>query len=283
MKYITVLMFSIFLIPLIQTVNAQNILDQIGGALNNLISPGGQSPNSITGQDASSSNATTSAQAGQQQAPNATTSAQAGQQQAPNATTSAQAGQQQAPSTGTTSAQAGQQQSPNATDTQAGLGATDGRQDLANPAGEKAFEEGMSTANQPDQPLIARQTSNNTGDQFQGTLEKPAGQAGVIQDTPNRMQVVPNAGETTSNAVIQANQSDNEVKTSTTKYPSNGSRPGVSGLTDVRPSEYMNYTSELNKANIGGNDTPKLATTLGDAFKNTSKTLGDAVGGIIPK
>ncbi|MEJ7641459.1 MAG: hypothetical protein WKF36_04605 [Candidatus Nitrosocosmicus sp.] len=141
----------------------------------------------------------------------------------------------------------------------------------------------MSTANQADQPLIARQTSNNTGDQFQGTLKKPAGQAGVVQDTPNRLQVVPNAGETTSNAVIQANQSENDVKTSTAKYPSNGSRPSVGGLTDVRPSDYMGYTSELNKANIGGNDTPKLATTIGDAFKNTSKTLGDAVEGIIPK
>jgi hypothetical protein len=266
-KYITVLLFSIFLIPLIHTANAQNVLDQIGGAINNLISPGEQSPD--TGQDTSSPNATTSAQAGQQQSPNATTSAQAGQQQSPNATTSAQAGQQQ---------------SPNATNTQAGLGATDGRQDLANPAGEKAFEEGMSTADQAGQaPLIARQTSNNTAGQFDQTLEKPAGMAGVIQDTPNYDKVVPNAGETTSNAVIQANQSENDVKTSTAKYPSNGSRPSVSGLTDVRPSEYMNYTSELNKANIGGNDTPKLATTLGDAFKNTSKTLGDAVGGIIPK
>ncbi len=268
-KYVTVLLFSIFLIPLIQTANAQNILDQIGGALNNLISPGGQSPNSITGQDRSSPNATTAGPAGQQQSPSTgTTASPAGQQQSPNATTASPAGQQQ---------------SPNATNTQAGLGATDGRQDLANPEGEQAFEEGISTANQPDQPQIARQTSDNTGDQFQGTLEKPAGQAGVIQDTPNRLQVVPNAGETTSNAVIQANQSESDVKTSTAKYPSNGSRPSVSGLTDVRPSEYMGYTSELNKANIGGNDTPKLATTLGDAFKNTSKTLGDAAGGIIPK
>ena len=239
-RYITVLLFSIFLIPLIQTASAQNVLDQIGDSINNLISPGGQSPNSITGQDTSSPNATTAGPAGQQQ-------------------------------------------SPNATNTQAGLGATDGRQDLASPAGEKAFEEGMSTADQAGQaPLIARQTSNNTAGQFDTTLEKPAGMAGVIQDTPNYDKVVPNAGETTSNAVIQANQPENSVETSA-KHPSNGSRPGVSGLTDVRPSEYMNYTSELNKANIGGNDTPKLATTLGDAFKNTSKTLGDAVGGIIPK
>ena len=270
-KYITVLLFSIFLIPLIQTANAQNVLDQIGGALNNLISPGGQSPNSITGNDTSSPNVTTAGPAGQQQSPST-------------GTTAGPAGQQQSPSTGTTAGPAGQQQSPNATDTQAGLGATDGRQDLASPAGEKAFEEGISTADQAGQaPLIARQTSNNTAGQFDTTLEKPAGMAGVIQDTPNYDKVVPNAGETTSNAVIQANQSENNVQTSTAKYPSNGSRPSVSGLTDVRPSEYMNYTSELNKANIGGNDTPKLATTLGDAFKNTSKTLGDAVGGIIPK
>ncbi len=269
-KYITVLMFSIFLIPLMQTANAQNVLDQIGGAINNLISPGGQSPNSITGQDTSSPNSgTTAGPAAQQQSTNSgTTAGPAAQQQSPNATTSGQTGQQ----------------SPNATDTQAGLGASVGRQDLANPAGEKAFEEGMSTADQAGQsPLIARQTANNTGGQFDQTLEKPAGMAGVIQDTPNYDKVVPNAGETTSNAVIQAEQAENNVNTTTAKYPSNGSRPSVSGLTEVRPSEYMNYTSELNKANIGGNDTPKLATTLGDAFKNTSKTFGDAVGGIIPK
>ncbi|MBA3977883.1 MAG: hypothetical protein H0X50_06800 [Nitrosopumilus sp.] len=253
------------MIPLIQTANAQSILDQIGGAFNNLTSPGGQSQYSITGQDAFSPNVNTTPSG---QTPNTTSG-----------TTAGQAGQ--SPS-GTTAGQAGQ--SPSGTNTPAGAGASDGRQDLASPAGEKAFEEGMSTADQAGQaPLIARQTSNNTGGQFESTLEKPAGMAGVIQDTPNYDKVVPNAGETTSNAVIQANQSENNVQTSTAKYPSNGSRPSVSGLTDVRPSEYMNYTSELNKANIGGNDTPKLATTIGDAFKDTSKTIGDAVGNIIPK
>ena len=252
-KYFSFLLLSVFLIPLIQTANAQSILDQIGGAFNNLTSPGGQSQYSITGQDAFSPNVNTTPSG-----------------QSPNTTS------------GTTAGQAGQ--SPSGTNTQAGAGASDGRQDLASPAGEKAFEEGMSTADQAGQaPLIARQTSNNTGGQFESTLEKPAGMAGVIQDTPNYDKVVPNAGETTSNAVIQANQSENNVQTSTAKYPSNGSRPSVSGLTDVRPSEYMNYTSELNKANIGGNDTPKLATTIGDAFKDTSKTIGDAVGNIIPK
>jgi len=251
-KYFSFLLLSVFLIPLIQTANAQSILDQIGGAFNNLTSPGGQSQYSITGQDAFSPNVNTTPSG-------------------------------QSPSgTNTTAGQAGQ--SPSGTNTQAGAGASDGRQDLASPAGEKAFEEGLSTADQAGQaPLIARQTSNNTGGQFESTLKKPAGMAGVIQDTPNYDKVVPNAGETTSNAVIQANQSENNVQTSTAKYPSNGSRPSVSGLTDVRPSEYMNYTSELNKANIGGNDTPKLATTIGDAFKDTSKTIGDAVGNIIPK
>ena len=252
-KYFSFLLLSVFLIPLIQTANAQSILDQIGGAFNNLTSPGGQSQYSITGQDAFSPNVNTTP-----------------------------SGQSPSGTSGTTAGQAGQ--SPSGTNTQAGAGASDGRQDLASPAGEKAFEEGLSTADQAGQaPLIARQTSNNTGGQFESTLKKPAGMAGVIQDTPNYDKVVPNAGETTSNAVIQANQSENNVQTSTAKYPSNGSRPSVSGLTDVRPSEYMNYTSELNKANIGGNDTPKLATTIGDAFKDTSKTIGDAVGNIIPK
>jgi hypothetical protein len=120
-------------------------------------------------------------------------------------------------------------------------------------------------------------------------LEKPTDQAGVIQDTPNYNQIVPNAGEVTNNAVNQAEQakqvqqSENNTQTTAAKYPSNGSRPTTNALTDVRPSEYMNYTSSLNKANIGGNDTPKLATTIGDAISNTSKTLSDVVESIAPK
>src|SRR5215210_4596181 len=89
-KYITVLLFSIFLIPLIQTANAQNILDQISGAINNLISPGQQPPNSTSTQAGQQPPNSTSTQAGQQ--PPNSTSTQAGQQ--PPNSTSTQAGQQ---------------------------------------------------------------------------------------------------------------------------------------------------------------------------------------------
>jgi hypothetical protein len=53
MKYITVLLLAVFLIPLVQNVNAQNPLDQLG----DLISGGGQSANNTAqeaGQNATS-------------------------------------------------------------------------------------------------------------------------------------------------------------------------------------------------------------------------------------
>ena len=62
MKYITVLLLSVFLIPLTQTAYSQSIIDQIGGALGNATSGAGQAAsNATSGAGEASSNATSGA------------------------------------------------------------------------------------------------------------------------------------------------------------------------------------------------------------------------------
>ncbi|MBA2266740.1 MAG: hypothetical protein H0W19_00155 [Nitrosopumilus sp.] len=64
MKYLSLLLLSVLFIPLVQVVHAQNILDQIGQAFNNLTSGmmGGNETNqtSSNGSSAGSSNQTSS-------------------------------------------------------------------------------------------------------------------------------------------------------------------------------------------------------------------------------
>ncbi len=50
MKYITILLLAVFLIPLAQNVNAQSILDQLSGGIKNLTSGAGQSMNNTASQ-----------------------------------------------------------------------------------------------------------------------------------------------------------------------------------------------------------------------------------------
>ena len=75
MKYITVLLLAVFLIPFVQHVNAQSILDQLSSGVKNLTSGAGQSMNntaeqagqsaSNAGQNMSQSMNNTAEQAGQ--------------------------------------------------------------------------------------------------------------------------------------------------------------------------------------------------------------------------
>ena len=85
MKYITVLLLAVFLIPFVQNVDAQSVLGPtsggLGGGIKNIPSGGGQTSNDTTGQSGQSMN-NTSQQAGQA-AQN--TTGQSGQS-APNAT-----------------------------------------------------------------------------------------------------------------------------------------------------------------------------------------------------
>src|SRR5215210_7943572 len=68
MKYITVILLAVFLIPIVQNVNAQSILGPtsggLGGGIKNLTSGAGQSLNSTSDQAGQSLNST-SDQAGQ--------------------------------------------------------------------------------------------------------------------------------------------------------------------------------------------------------------------------
>ena len=74
MKYITVLLLSVFLIPLTQSAYSQSIIDQIGGALGNATSGVGQAlSNATSGAGQAASNATSGV--GQQQAINIAESA----------------------------------------------------------------------------------------------------------------------------------------------------------------------------------------------------------------
>jgi hypothetical protein len=62
MKYITVLLLSVFLIPLTQTAYSQSIVDQLGGAFSNLTGGAGEASNNATsGAGGAANNATSGA------------------------------------------------------------------------------------------------------------------------------------------------------------------------------------------------------------------------------
>ncbi len=67
MKYLYLLMFAIFLLPLNQHANAQNVLDQLGQAFNNLVPGGGGNNNtgqSTNGTSGSAANQSTNGTSG---------------------------------------------------------------------------------------------------------------------------------------------------------------------------------------------------------------------------
>ena len=64
MKYITVLLLAVFLIPFVPNVHAQNIMDQVTGGIQNLTGGAGQSANN-TAQQAGQNISSGAGQAGQ--------------------------------------------------------------------------------------------------------------------------------------------------------------------------------------------------------------------------
>ena len=110
MKYITVLLLAVFLIPFVPNVNAQNIMDQLTGGIQELTGGAGQSANN-TSEQAGQAGQNMSGEAGQAGQSMNNTAQQAGQ-------TTQQAGQNMSSEAG----QAGQ--SMNNTAQQAGQNAT---------------------------------------------------------------------------------------------------------------------------------------------------------------
>lgn len=78
MKYITVLLLAVFLIPFVPNVNAQNILDQITGPIKELTGGAGQAANN-TGEQAGQTGEQAQQSAGQAGQNMTSTAGQAGQ------------------------------------------------------------------------------------------------------------------------------------------------------------------------------------------------------------